>query len=400
MASHMPQPDGARAVPAEFSPVRLAVLLRTSLEGGASRADIARDLSGLVARTGVDLEIAALAASGLCREHKGRLAATEEGRAVATEVLGQRTLPKQWSEMREVRLVAKALGIDSPSASRLKALARPEDLRAEIVARAFGLRHRAAATPSRLRADLAVVALERAFGNRIKGGLGAGAGSGFAPKAGRMLASQLLDKPRDLGTDGRLVAALAADQVGAKATDAGALRAAILKAWLGAGVLDPVLPRATSDSEVALRGQPEPAPAKPVAPVPAPTRPEAAAVAPQPAPQRPPIGAPPPLRPAAANRPDLHGFVREVQRAAAEKSQGWPGNRKAFVVHVFELISARHPDWGLTEVEFKAMLAEAHRTGHLALSTSDLRDKSQMQALARSAITYKNTVWHLVRVAE
>lgn len=387
MASQLPLAEGASAVPIELSPARLAVLARLAVDGGAGRAELGRDFAGLVTKAALDIDLAALLASALCQEKRGRFAATDTGRTLAAELLGLRTWPKLWPDMRDVRLVARALGLEQASASRIKALSRPEDLRAEIVGRAFGLKHRAAATPSRLRAELAVIALEHAFGNRIKGGLGAGAGAGFAPKAGRMLASQLLDKPRDLGTDARLVAALAAEQTGARSPEASVLRAAILKSWLSSGSLAPVLPRAGGDV-AAMNDKPTVAAAAAM-PAQAPVQPHSADPIP-----------PGPIRPAAASRPDLAGFVREVQRAAAEKAQGWPGNRKAFVSQVFEVLMSRHPAWGLTEIEFKAMLAEAHRTGHLALSTADLRDKSQMHALTRSAITYKNTVWHLVRVAE
>jgi hypothetical protein len=391
MASLMPQPGEAPTVTTDLSPAGLTVLTRLATEDGATRAEIARDLNGLVARASIEPELTALAAAGFSVEKRGRLTATETGGALVAQQLGTRTPPKHWRDVRDVRLVAKALGLEHASGSRIKALARPEDLRAEIVARAFRLKHRAAATPSRLRAELAVVALERAFGNRIKGGLGAGAGSGFAPKAGRLLASQLLDKPRDLGTDARLIAALAAEHVGARSADADALRTALLKAWLGKAAHEP-----TSKDGVP-RVQPAPAPAKapvPVAPAVEPPREESNE------PAEPSAAAMGSRRPAAANRPDLPGFVREVQRAAAEKAQGWPGNRKAYIVHVFELLAHRHPGWGLSEIEFKAMLAEAHRTGHLALATADLRDKSQMRELTQSAIAYKNTVWHLVRVAE
>ena len=70
-----------------------------------------------------------------------------------------------------------------------------------------------------------------------------------------------------------------------------------------------------------------------------------------------------PGRPSAANRPDLPGFVKVVQSAAAAHAEGWPGNRKALVSRVFAAIAAAHPGWGLTLVEFKAMLAECHRIG-------------------------------------
>ena len=73
--------------------------------------------------------------------------------------------------MHEVRLVAKAMGLEREAAKRRDALATADGLRAAIVQKAFGLKIRGVATPSRLRAGLAAVALERAFGNQIKAGL-------------------------------------------------------------------------------------------------------------------------------------------------------------------------------------------------------------------------------------
>ena len=104
--------------------------------------------------------------------------------------------------------------------------------------------------------------------------------------------------------------------------------------------------------------------------------------------------------PAAAARPGLEGFAKAVQGAAKDHSEGWPGSRKAFVSLVWLAISERHPEWGLSPIEFKAMLAEAHRTGHLVLATADLKDRGQLKKLQDSAIHYKNTVWHLIRVDE
>jgi hypothetical protein len=46
------------------------------------------------------------------------------------------------------------------------------------------------------------------------------------------------------------------------------------------------------------------------------------------------------------------------------------------------------------------MLAEAHRMGSIVLANADLKDKSRMQELESSAISYKNTVWHFVRVED
>jgi hypothetical protein len=81
-------------------------------------------------------------------------------------------------------------------------------------------------------------------------------------------------------------------------------------------------------------------------------------------------------------------------------AEGWGGNRKALISKVWQAVRARHPDWALTEIEFKCMLAEAHRAGHLSLASVDLRSARDEGELARSAITYKNIVWHLVRVTD
>jgi predicted nucleotidyltransferase len=60
----------------------------------------------------------------------------------------------------------------------------------------------------------------------------------------------------------------------------------------------------------------------------------------------------------------------------------------------------RHASWALSEIEFKCMLAEAHRMGLIALSTADLKDRNRLADVEASAVTYKNTVWHYVRVEE
>ena len=62
-------------------------------------------------------------------------------------------------------------------------------------------------------------------------------------------------------------------------------------------------------------------------------------------------------------RPDLAGFAQEVRRHAVSRAQGWPGDRKAYISHVWRHIRDKRPDWGLSEIEFKCMLAEAHRAG-------------------------------------
>ena len=74
------------------------------------------------------------------------------------------------------------------------------------------------------------------------------------------------------------------------------------------------------------------------------------------------------------------------------------GSRKAFISQVWQAIRTSHPDWGLSEIEFKDMLAGAHRAGQVVLASADLKDKQNLKDFEESAISYKNTVWYFVRV--
>jgi trans-aconitate methyltransferase len=97
-------------------------------------------------------------------------------------------------------------------------------------------------------------------------------------------------------------------------------------------------------------------------------------------------------------RPDLAGFVGEVRRQAAAQAQGWVGDRKAYISHVWRALAQRRSDWRLSEIEFKCMLVEAHRAGQLALMHADLKDHKSIKDVQDSAVVYKNAVFHFVRV--
>ncbi|MEW5963894.1 MAG: hypothetical protein AB1749_10070, partial [Pseudomonadota bacterium] len=105
-------------------------------------------------------------------------------------------------------------------------------------------------------------------------------------------------------------------------------------------------------------------------------------------------------RPPPMVRPDLDGFSAEVLAAARGHAEGWPGNRKAFISRVWQAIRAARPEWGLSEIEFKGMLAEAHRAGRLVLANADLKDKKNLKDFEDSAIGYKNTIWHFIRIED
>lgn len=366
---------------ATASGVGLLVLARAATENGATHAEIVRDLAPYVGhklapaawRETVARTITGFTVQGLVGVTRNRVELTAAGRSKVQSELGGRPLPRAWAEIRDVRLVARALGIEGAAQAQIKRLAKPDGLRAAILQRAYGLKIRGAASPARLRQALAVVALERAFGNTLKGSIGPR--TGLAAKAGRLLAGQLSHRPRDFGTDSRLVAALAAEQAGAFQTDADALRTAILRNFVTQSL------------------SPAPAPAVEIAPPPANDQ----GVAPAARRTAPAAAGSERGRPPAANRPDLNGFANVVRTAASARAEGWPGNRKAFISHVLQTVQETYPDWGLTEIEFKAMLAEAHRTGHVVLANADLKDKKNLKDLQDSAVVYKNTVWHFIR---
>lgn len=353
------------------------VLTRIACSGGATRAQIVRDLGPLMApklataqwRTAADTTLARLMVGGLIRDERGRLRLTDAGEAaVAVYFAEKEAHARTWSDQRDIWLISKALGVDAGKPALRMALSRPDGLSALLVQHAFGLAVRQALSPSKLRAALALVALERAFGGNVKEGLGKGAA--LSAKAGRVLAGQLLQKPRELPTDTRLIAALCADQAGIARLDIDALRLAVLRRL------------ARIDA-------------------PAPPPPIAKAVLR-------PVGESPPSAPQAftpqaeetPQRPGLAQFSAGVLSAARTRAEGWPGARKAFISRVWDAIRTSHPEWGLSEIEFKDMLAGAHRAGQLVLTGADLKNKQNIKEFEDSAILYKNTVWHYVRVED
>jgi len=367
------------------------VLARIACTGGATRAEIVRDLAPLFAhrlspaewRTAAGSEIGELIRAKLATDKRGRLTATDAGIGEADRTLGFKGASHaEWPDLRDLRLVALALGAAGDGAAKQKALMRPEGLRALILTHGYRLPKKSNPTTGWLRAQLALVALERAFGNKLKSGLGSG--DGLAPKAGRLLAGHLFRRPLDFGTDQKLLVALAAEQVDAVQTDLDALRAAVLRG-LGSRALETRLP---------AKAAPQPSTSTPKLKL---VGGAAAAIAAQPAPQSQPRPAP---APAAVARPDLQQFARAVNAAASGCAEGWAGNRKAYISNVWAAIRAARAEWAVTEIEFKCMLAEAHRAGEVVLANADLIDKRFLKELEASALPYKNTVWHFVRVED
>ncbi len=363
---------------AAFGPMEKLLLARIACEGGATRSELSRDLAPLVQhklspgeiRAAIETGVMALLDLELASEARGRLSVTERGAGAAADFL--ETGPAgagTWEAVRDIALVAKALGLGGEPLARKKALARPEGLRALILQKTYGLKGKKNIPDAKLRAQLALVALERAFGNKIKTGFTKG--GGLPSKAARTLAGQLATSPREFPTDAKLIAQLAADAVGAAQTDPDVVRLAVLRRMMSQ-LLDAAQPAARAART---------APAAPLAP---------ARLVDRPANDTKPASGPPP-------RPGLEEFAGAVKRAADRLAQGWP--RKALISHVWDRVRIEHEIWALSEIEFKSMLTEAHRRGAIALVTADLKNLNR-QEIERSATPDRNTIWHYVRIED
>ncbi len=403
LAVRMPLPADGSGLPA----LALVVLLRIAAKS-CGEAEIARDLQGLCGagvsaglwRTAIARHVSVLTRAGHIRDDTGKLACTADGRRAAIAGVGARAdLASDWDSIRDGALVAKALGIETQPQSRLAALKKADGLRALIVEARWGLKIRGQPSSARVRAALAVCALKKAFGNKLD--TGELAGSALSAKAGRLLAGQLADAPRDFKTDARLVAALAAEAVGVRRPDLASLRHAVLRRFVAeaGGPASSVTASASQDARtgnaralLARRHDMKPRRG---------TEPRSAAN-----PGEAPIGRDPSRLASAAARSqhatvgrlDPKGFAAAVLAVARACAQGWPGNRKAFVSEVWSRIQEQHAEWRLSEIEFKCMLTEAHRAGLLMLAHADLKDRARLADVQASAVIYKNAVWHYVRV--
>jgi hypothetical protein len=369
--------------------VRDLVLLRIST-GSATRADLQRDVAPLLApripgaefRRSAELAISTLTGTQLVTEAKGRLTASGKGLQVAEALLAPSKTPcTTWRDVRTALVMRAVQAGDTPAIR--KALQRAEGLAALVLQHHFGKSTARVQSPADLRSDLAIIALERAFGNKIKTGFKKGAG--LPAKPGRVLAGQLFKQPREIASDGKLILHLACEVAGSRDHSLDALELAVLRGL--------AIPKEADEApSQPTQRAPRSEPAQRTLPLPSP--------APKPANDRLPISeiAPPRLR--APSPPDMAEFCRAVIDAARPVSEGWPGNRKAFISLVWKAIRNARPDWGLSEIAFKGMLAEAHRSGRIELATADLKDGRDLQSLEDSKILYKNTVWHFVRVQD
>ncbi len=375
------------------------VLVRIATEPG-DEAAVMRDLGYILGPKGgsdvwrieVNRLVAALVAGGLVERTASILRATGRGAAAAAEFLGARKgVPKDWATARDIHLVASALGLSTAPVARQRLLRKADGLRALAVVSHWQLEIKGVPSAARIRSALAAKALDRAFGNQVGASLGPQAE--LPAKAARLLAAQLSTSGREFGTDARLMAALAAEAVGSRRTDLRSLQLAILRKYLGREVEPTQSRKSTRRIKLSRRTR------SPLAMVP-----RKGPGASESKPPSPPLASP-------ANslfrgsgettgKPDPVTFASAVHAATAETAEGWVGNRRAFISKVWAVFQERHAAWALTEIEFKCMLTEAHRTGLVVLANADLKDKKALKELQESAVVYKNTVWHYVRAAD
>ncbi len=294
------------------------VLLRISA-GTATRADLQRDVAPLLAprltgaefRRSAELGISNLIGSQLVSESKSRLTCTSKGLQVAEAILGSaKASCATWSDVKFALLVRALRTSDTPAIR--KAMQRAEGLAALVLQHHFGKSTARAQSPADLRGDLAIIALERAFGNKIKTGFKKGAG--LPAKPGRVLAGQLFKQPREIATDGKLIVHLACEIAGSREQSLEGLELAVLRGLMS--------PKDDADTPSAQSARPQRAEASP-----RPIRPPT----PKPANDRAPISEIAPLAPRSPSPPDMPEFCRAVIDAARPVSEGWPGNRKAFI---------------------------------------------------------------------
>ncbi|MEO1265955.1 MAG: hypothetical protein AAFV26_09645, partial [Pseudomonadota bacterium] len=210
-------------------------LSRIAAHGGATRADIARDLQPYVShrlspsefRGRLEATLESLAARHAISETRGRYHLTDLGASWVMDWLGVNALPKDWAEIRDIHLTARALDQTAMPLTRKKLLAKPDGLRMAILQNAYGIKLRQMPTLARLRAALAGVALKRAFGNKLAPGFSTD--GGVDANSSRLLAGELARKPRDFGTDAKLIAALAAEAIGAAQADVSTLRLTVMR---------------------------------------------------------------------------------------------------------------------------------------------------------------------------
>lgn len=273
---------------------------------------------------------------------------TENSQSRILQFLQVSRLPKiAWHEVRDGYLTALALGL-APAGKLVTRLVSAEGLRSAILADHFALPYDISAiTTEQIRVGLATVAERRGLTSGIR--TAPIHEKNLSHKEAVMMGAKLLKSRHVVESDGELMACLAAEVVGAMNESASELRQMLFRQLISS----------KESSELPKR-----------------------------------------TAPILQTPPELSEFTKEVKEIAASSAVGWPGNKRAFVSHVWRDLKLKFPLWNLSEDEYKDMILSAQRAGLLRLAIADLRDKSNVEDVAESRIAYKNSEWHFIRVED
>ncbi len=286
---------------------------------------------------------------------------TEHSQPRALKFLKLSNLPKTpWHEIRDGYLIAISLGLQ-PARPLVARLTSAEGLRSILLTLHYNLPYDiASVTVDQIRLGLAKIAEGRGLTSGIRT---TPVRENITQKEAVMMGSKLLKSGHVVESDGELLACLAQEVVGAVNESAAELRQMLFRQLISS--------RESSEVQKLVKA---PGQIQDLSPT-------GAAECPEREP-------PPPL-------PEFTDGVMDIAKSIAV---GWPGNKRAFISHIWQELRQRYPEWQFTEDEYKEMIVSAQRAGLLRLAIADLRDKTNVDDVAKSRVSYKNSEWHFIRV--
>jgi hypothetical protein len=338
----------ARLLAAGESSMSLSKLKET-LEPLAKRRWSGASLSEALGRTLESLE-----AAGLATRNKRSWKSTEAGCNRARNDLGidGPAQPLPWTSVKNGLLVARALGLRNRAAAVLDRLKTADGLRAALLRGHFDLPIDETPTLKQAKDALGWKLLEHGAAAEVIARL-AGRES-F--KTDTVLAAlvythlKLDTTPDEKG----VVDLLLASALGRPVKTAHKLREAVLQRLLDAAAV------------TASASQPQP------------------------------VSVPPPAH--ATTAADLAEFARRAVTAARLSPTGRFGQDRVFISHAWRQFQRTYPGPSMTEAEFKQRLVEANQARHLSLVRADLAPLLDPMDVLESAVEHLSTTFHLICV--
>jgi len=289
---------------------------------------------------------------------KPPLGLTDAGRERALSFLGVSALPAniRWPQLRDVFLIAKAMGLSPESVEVRQAVKQPERLRGLVVKREHNL-------PT---TDLPT--LTQATDALAWRKLGVETDEPFNQKnVTRFLLGQDLKQKTRLGTP-QLREQLPAQALGLPRGDIRTVRSALLRKWAATELLN-------APSEKAARLLPSSRAA---------AQPKTLTFPEQSTPET-----EPPLL-------DLADFARQVRETAESLENGRFGDRKVFINHIWNKMKDNPMCRSLDMPQFKRHLAEANNRELLSLARADLVSAMDPHDVQQSETKYLDDVFHFL----